>query len=248
MKMINKIAACSVILCFLLDGTCYAAKSVPLFSSDGSSVNLFDMSKDKTEKKKSAVKPVKENDVLKMKGNTKEVDNLDFVGNHDLLLDNYNLMYCSDSYKNQIMLIDTDYLIRPSEVSASFIDRRLEGTPLAGLGEAFKDAENKYGVNALFLTALAVHESNYGRSRIAQDKNNIFGFMAYDRSPYSSAGAFATKADCIDYVASYISRNYLSNSGKYFRGYSIADVNTCYATDPNWNIGIQIRLNQLLSK
>lgn len=133
-----------------------------------------------------------------------------------------------------------------TSVTAEFIDSKLSGTPMQGLGEAFKKAESDYGVNALFLTGLAIHESNYGKSKIAQDKNNIFGFQAYDSSPYKSAAKYATKADSIDKAAAHLAKNYLSEGGKYFNGYSISAVGKRYATDPNWANGIEKRIKTLI--
>ena len=46
---------------------------------------------------------------------------------------------------------------------------------LAGKGAAFKAAEQKYGVNALYLVAHSALESAWGRSNIAKAKNNFFG-------------------------------------------------------------------------
>ena len=54
---------------------------------------------------------------------------------------------------------------------------------LAGKGETFKAAEQKYGVNALYLVAHSALESAWGRSNIAKDKNNFFGIAAYDDTP-----------------------------------------------------------------
>lgn len=133
-----------------------------------------------------------------------------------------------------------------TSVTAEFINSKLSGTPMQGLGEAFKKAESDHGVNALFLTGLAIHESNYGKSRIAQDKNNIFGFQAYDSSPYKSAAKYATKADSIDKAAAHLAKNYLSEDGKYFNGYSISAIGKRYATDPNWANGIEKRIKTLI--
>ncbi len=133
-----------------------------------------------------------------------------------------------------------------TSVTAEYINSKLSGTPMQGLGEAFKKAESDHGVNALFLTGLAIHESNFGKSKIAQDKNNLFGFKAYDSSPYKSAAKYATKAESIENAAEYLSKNYLSEDGKYFNGYSISSIGKKYATDPNWANGIEKRIKTLI--
>jgi beta-N-acetylglucosaminidase len=130
--------------------------------------------------------------------------------------------------------IDFSDLTKVSGASAATINQALEGTAMAGLGQSFADAEAKYGINAWFLTGLAAHESAYGTSRIAQSKQNLFGFQAYDASPYSSAKTYDSFEDGIDSVAQYLKTAYLTPGGKYYNGTSIDAVNKRYATDQNW--------------
>jgi hypothetical protein len=49
---------------------------------------------------------------------------------------------------------------------------------LAGLGVAIAQAEEEYQVNALFVLAVATHESGHGRSSAARNRNNLFGIMS----------------------------------------------------------------------
>ena len=86
-------------------------------------------------------------------------------------------------------------LREPSNYSAAELDKlysmmNLQDSPLAGKGATFKEAEERYGVNALYLMAHSALESAWGRSQIARDKNNFFGIAAYDTSPYLSAKSF----------------------------------------------------------
>lgn len=145
-----------------------------------------------------------------------------------------------------VVLFSEDVTI-PSSVSADFIDQRLAGTNMAGLGQAFKNAEQQYGVNAIFLTGLAIHESDYGRSHIAQAKNNLFGFMAYDSSPFSSAGYFNSFEDGIDHVARYLSVHYLRPGGQFYSGTSISAINVRYASDQGWAMKIMQRIRTFLN-
>ncbi len=133
-----------------------------------------------------------------------------------------------------------------SGASAADIDARLAGTGLEGLGDSFVEAEQKHHINAWFLAGLAIHESGYGSSKIATEKNNVFGFQAYDASPYASARSFATKAEGIDVVAKYISENYITTGGKYYNGVSIDGIGKRYATDPNWSTAIKRHMTHLL--
>lgn len=135
-----------------------------------------------------------------------------------------------------------------SNLTGEELERFLKGTSLEGLGHSYALAEKEYGVNALVLLALSAHESAWGNSRIAKDKNNLFGYMAYDNSPYASAKQFETREDAIMTVASHLSRNYLTRGAKYFNGYTLADMNVKYASDTEWNVKITGIMNRLVEK
>lgn len=143
-------------------------------------------------------------------------------------------------------IINTGNVTKKSTMSVSEIEQKLKGTALEGLAGAFKQAEKKYGVNAVFLIGLAIHESDFGNSRLAREKNNLFGFKAYDRSPYQSAQRFGSLSEGIDKVAAYLANNYLHKDGKYYNGLSIRDIGKKYATDPKWAQGIERRIKSLL--
>ncbi len=53
----------------------------------------------------------------------------------------------------------------------NFIAKKTKSySKLRGTGQAFIDAQNKYGANALLLLGLATNESAWGTSQIAQQK------------------------------------------------------------------------------
>lgn len=131
-----------------------------------------------------------------------------------------------------------------SKYTANDYNVMLNGTGLQGLGEEFKKCDER-GVNSLFVVALACHESAYGKSTLSQNKNNLFGFRAYDNNPYISAKYFSSKEECIEYVSNYIYHNYLNEDGIYFNGYTIADINVKYATDNTWANKIYNIMKQL---
>ncbi len=122
----------------------------------------------------------------------------------------------------------------PSGGNVALLDEYVKGTPLAGLGKAWLEAEANWRVNAVFLCALACHESDFGRSKIARDKKNIYGFMAYDNSPYASARTYATYQESIEDVCRLLVGSYLFPSGKYYNGPTPAGVNVRYASDKSW--------------
>ena len=134
----------------------------------------------------------------------------------------------------------------PSLVTAYEIDAIAANTELAGLGRAFVEAEVEAKVNAMFLLALAVHESSWGSSTLAREKNNLFGFGAYDRDPYHGAKVFATKEECIKYVAQFLREHYLE--GVYYRGNTIQNINSRYASDRAWGEKIFATMTALDAK
>ena len=136
------------------------------------------------------------------------------------------------------LTVDSDLRL-PSNASAWAIDRFLAlATPLPPLGEAFKLAEARYKVNALYLLAHAMLESGFGRSYIAQNFKNLFGWTAYDRDPVAFATRFPSFAASVDYVAMRVSQNYLDPDGIYYGGAPTLRGMHRYATDPLWESSI----------
>ena len=111
--------------------------------------------------------------------------------------------------------------------------------------EYFYKAEQKYKINGIFIASIGIHESAWGTSKIASDKNNLFGFTAYDSDPYNSATTFDNYENAINKVAEILSTKYLHESGTkisdditasgtYFNGTTAKAVNTRYASDTGW--------------
>lgn len=78
-------------------------------------------------------------------------------------------------------------------------------------------AEQKYGINALFILAHADIESAHGNSYFAQNRNNLFGFNAYDSDP-NQASSYASQAASVDFYASFLKRYYLTPGAVYWAG------------------------------
>jgi len=100
------------------------------------------------------------------------------------------------------------------------------------LAQSFKDAEDLYEVNAMFLIALSRLESGNMTYRL-MDKNNIFSFKAYDDN-IDVADEFDSIEQCIDFVARYLKNEYLTEGGLHYNGLSVDDVNVKYASDKEW--------------
>ncbi len=113
----------------------------------------------------------------------------------------------------------------------------------------FYYAEKQYNINGVFLAAVAIHESGWGGSSIASNKNNLFGYGAYDRNPYESSYQFNDYSEGIDLVARVFAKYYLNPvgtkiyggnkaAGTYYNGPTLSGVNVRYATDKNWANGV----------
>lgn len=121
-----------------------------------------------------------------------------------------------------------------------FIDNNTEDySKLRGVGQSLIDAQDKYGVNPVLALGVAINESNWGKSSIAQEKNNLFGINAVDSNPGESADEFSTPGDSvIEFCKNYISRGYADPADwRYYGGYlgnKALGANVKYASDPYW--------------
>ena len=111
--------------------------------------------------------------------------------------------------------------------------------------KVFYEMDKKYNINGIFLAAIAIHESAWGTSTIANDKGNLFGYGAYDSSPYESSYTFNDYSNGIETVAKALAVHYLNTSGTkinddekakgtFYNGPTVKGVNTKYASDPEW--------------
>ncbi|GEM_PF-6822411 len=172
---------------------------------------------------------IEENEALE-----EERDNLE--EENEELRDMLSLRY--NNYRAAINLEGADIsVLSRSGFSAAQIDtswRRLGANDLVGTGRYFVEAEEETGVNALVLAGIAACESGFGRSIIAREKNNLFGYGASDGSAFESAVSFDSHREGTITVASHLQRNYLSRSGRYYQGDNLHGINRYYATDRTW--------------
>lgn len=113
-----------------------------------------------------------------------------------------------------------------------------EVSPLVGIGEDLKNAEATYQINALYLLAHAILESQWGTSGIAQSKKNLFGYNATDVDPDGNAFSYETYKASIEDAAKRLTTNYQTVSGSYFNGSFVGNkgkgMNVSFASDPYW--------------
>lgn len=119
---------------------------------------------------------------------------------------------------------------KPSGVTVSDLKLITKGN-LKGLEAAFLKAEKDYGVNCLFVMAIASLESADGT--ICFRPNNMFG--------YGSSG-FSSKAEGINVVSKALAQKYLRPGSSLYSGKTISSVNKRYAASSTWDDKVAARM------
>ncbi|WP_049496078.1 glucosaminidase domain-containing protein [Streptococcus pseudopneumoniae] len=144
-------------------------------------------------------------------------------------------------------------LTEATNYSAEDLDKvfnllNINNSLLENKGATFKEAEEHYRINALYLLAHSALESDWGRSKIAKDKNNFFGITAYDTTPYLSAKSFDDVDKGILGASKWIKENYIDR-GRTFLGNKASGMNVEYASDPYWGekiASVMMKINEKL--
>lgn len=125
--------------------------------------------------------------------------------------------------------------------------------------EYFYYIEKQYNINGVFVASVGIHESAWGTSKIAIQKNNLFGYGAYDSNPYNGAYNFTNYSESIDLLARVFVKYYLNPAGTsiyggekavgtYYNGATLNGVNTKYASDKNWANAVFSYMQYLYNK
>ena len=125
--------------------------------------------------------------------------------------------------------------------------------------EVFYNIDKKYNVNGIFVASIAIHESGWGTSQIANDKNNLFGYGSYDETPYESSYDFNSFSEGIETVAKSLVKYYLNPAGTkiydgetasawYYNGPTLEGVNQRYASDPDWHTKVYSYMEMLYNR
>ena len=171
-------------------------------------------------------------------------------------IENVASIYANSDYgsgKNDVTIATCNFnmeLNKPSGLSLGQFQKVLtdsndKNNIFENNAQYFYYIENEYNINGIFVAAIGIHESGWGKSNIAKNKKNLFGYRAYDSSPYSSASTFDTYAEGIDLIARVLVKYYLNPKGTviyngeiavgtYYNGNTISSVNKKYASDSNW--------------
>ncbi|MEG2789066.1 MAG: cell wall-binding repeat-containing protein [Romboutsia sp.] len=129
-------------------------------------------------------------------------------------------------------------LYSSDDINRYFEAKTSSDSVLRGMGKYFIKAQNKYGVNASFMIGIAMNESGKGTSKLAKEKNNIFGIDASDSNP-QDAKKFSSIEDCINtFAKEWMSNRYLNPKGVNYYGSNLGNKNlgsnVKYASDPFW--------------
>lgn len=119
--------------------------------------------------------------------------------------------------------------------------------------------EKQYNINGVFVAAVGIHESAWGTSKIALNKNNLFGYGAYDSNPYNSAYSFSNYSESIDLISRVFVKYYINPKGTkiyesevalgtYYSGNNLTSINKKYASDKNWANGVYKHMQYLYNK
>lgn len=125
--------------------------------------------------------------------------------------------------------------------------------------EYFYYIEKQYNINGIFVAAVAIHESSWGTSKISLQKNNLFGYGAYDSNPYNGAYEFTNYIESIDLISRVFVKYYINPKGTniyggeiavgtYYNGATLSGINKKYATDKNWANSVYKHMQYLYNK
>ena len=125
--------------------------------------------------------------------------------------------------------------------------------------EYFYYIEKQYNINGIFVAAVGIHESSWGTSKIALQKNNLFGYGAYDSNPYNGAYNFSNYSESIDLISRVFVKYYINPKGTsiyggekavgtYYNGSNLSGINKKYAGDSNWANAVYSHMKYLYNK
>lgn len=173
------------------------------------------------------------------------------VGTNYYSKDGYNF-YSDGRYRNRVGTYYNYYQFLPtrtkSNIPAAVFDSFLVSVKGSGTnskmknqGQTFINAQNTYGMNALLIYSLACLESAYGTSDFALDRNNLFGWNAFDSNP-GSASSFDSVEVAINEHMGINLRGYTNINDARFFGSHVGNkgsgFNVKYAADPYWGYKI----------
>lgn len=141
---------------------------------------------------------------------------------------------------NKKVSFNSQDVTKTSNTTEYHLKKMFLGTSLQGMGlePIIIQAEQKYGINAIFLASLIANESSWGTSRRATEDDNLTGYAVYNRN--SRGGEFSSKEHNIMATAELLAVDYVNPKGKHYNGTGVYDINVKYCQDnkqPNYSWG-----------
>lgn len=154
--------------------------------------------------------------------------------------------YSDESLHNKVCSCYNYYQFLPlrskTNISGKVLDEyinKMKGSSsvLSKQGNNFINSQNVYGCNGLLVYSMACLESAYGTSGYATNRNNLFGWSAYDDSP-NDASYFSSVQSCVNEQMGRNLNWFMDYSNKRYFGTCVgnkgAGINVYYASDPYW--------------
>lgn len=143
-------------------------------------------------------------------------------------------------------IFDPMDLLKKSNLSVEEIRLMLKGTALEEQAPAFYKCEKTYGVNAVMVMGIAIHESAWGTSRRAREDHNLTG---YGVTSDSAKGINApTKEENLMMTAKLLKEKYLVKGGAYYHGPTVKGVNQNYCVGNTWAGYVTNRCYEIMKK
>lgn len=151
----------------------------------------------------------------------------------------------TDEFANDILFPETE-LTGNEELDISAFRKTIEeiAPNLVGIEGALFENYEKYGIKPSFPLAVACLESGYGKSRLAQYKNNLHGMNAYPAngmSAYEHAFTYESKSESVLDFGDRIYNKYISQGLTTLEG-----INAKYCPpNPSWSSHVRSIKNKI---
>ncbi len=138
--------------------------------------------------------------------------------------------------RTQSLLTSADYrkyltnngTVRTNRLSSSLYD----------VEKDFVDMGNFFGSNPTLGFVTAIHESGFGASNLARNRNNFFGHNAVDSDPNKAKGYLTPAVGSYAHFSDFINWSYSNIHYTYYNGGFVGNkkigMNVKYASDPYW--------------
>lgn len=144
----------------------------------------------------------------------------------------------SEMTDSQLQQVYGDYtrdITKLYEGTAEDLNKYLKGKGvLEGKGQAFIDAQDKYGISASVLVGIAMNESAKGTSDIAKNKNNVGGVRKLGSTQFRT---FDSVNACIIEMARFLNVGYVNNTGRPLTKLYQINAKYCPTSDPTDKTG-----------